>query len=345
MMRITKPKDRDFVETVEGLLFCVIGYLHPADRYTAYLKYVPASDGKWSRDGTRYSRVVPFYHVSQVENTYDFLRKSYPQYLFRCPVMNITVSSVPHSSVRRYYHPKERLLGLFNKGASDPLEEKLLGLVDLFKTQTGLDRSDFGVTGSILTRNHNPSFSDIDLTIYGSRASNTVKSFVKKTRTRGGQIEPYEEDEMKKWCLARSSRFQLSVEETSKIAERRWDYCFYNGTYVSLHPIREDGEITENYGERIYHQLGIVKGTAEVSDGSESIFLPATYKLENVKLRTPQKIEVDRLISYEGIFCDVFREGESVEFEGALEEVLGAEPFYRVVVGGSGFSRAYIKLV
>jgi predicted nucleotidyltransferase len=259
--------------------------------------------------------------------------------------MNITVSSVPHSSVRRYYHPKERLLELFNKGASDPLEEKLLGLVDLFKTQTGLDRSDFGVTGSILTRNHNPSFSDIDLTIYGSRASNIVKNFVKKTRTRGGQIEPYEEDEMKKWCLARSSRFRLSVEETSKIAERRWDYCFYNGTYVSLHPIREDGEITENYGECIYHQLGIAKGTAEVSDGSEAIFLPATYKLENVKLRTPQKIEVDQIISYEGIFCDIFKKGESVEFAGTLEEVSGAETFYRVVVGGSGFSGAYIKLV
>jgi predicted nucleotidyltransferase len=82
-----------------------------------------------------------------------------------------------------------------------------------------------------------------------------------------------------------------------------------------------------------------------VSDGRESIFLPATYKIKNAKLKTPQKIEVDRLISYEGIFCDVFREGESVEFAGTLEEVLGAEPFYRVVVGGSGFSRAYIKLV
>jgi hypothetical protein len=345
MIKALKPKDRDFVETVEGLLFCVIGYLHPADRYTAYLKYVPASDGKWSRDGTRYSRVVPFYHVSQVENTYNFLRKNYPQYLFRCPVMNIIVSSVPHNNVRKYYHPRERLLKLFDEGASDPLEEKLLGFVDLIKIQTGLDRSDFGVTGSILTRNHNPSFSDIDLTIYGSRASNIVKSFVKKTRTRGGQIEPYEEDEMKKWCLARARRFQLSVEETSKIAERRWDYCFYNGTYVSLHPIRKDREITESYGESIYHQLGVAKGTAEVSDSKESIFLPATYKLENVKLRTPQQIKVDQLISYEGIFCDVFREGESVEFAGILEEVSCAEPFYRVVVGGSGFSGAYIKLV
>jgi len=41
-----KPKDRDFVETLEGLLFCVVGYLHPPDKYTAYLKYSPAAEGR-----------------------------------------------------------------------------------------------------------------------------------------------------------------------------------------------------------------------------------------------------------------------------------------------------------
>ena len=69
-----KPKDKDFIETIEGLLFCVVGYLHPPDRYTAYLKYVPSEGGKWKRGETRYARVLPYYHVSQVENTYGFLR-------------------------------------------------------------------------------------------------------------------------------------------------------------------------------------------------------------------------------------------------------------------------------
>ena len=44
-----KPKDRDFVETVESFLFCVVGYLHPPDKVTAYLKYVPDTEGKWRK--------------------------------------------------------------------------------------------------------------------------------------------------------------------------------------------------------------------------------------------------------------------------------------------------------
>ena len=40
------PKDRDFVETAEGFFFCLVGYLHPPDRYTAYLKYTPAESGR-----------------------------------------------------------------------------------------------------------------------------------------------------------------------------------------------------------------------------------------------------------------------------------------------------------
>ncbi len=34
---VRKPKDKDFVETVDGLFLCVVGYLHPPDAFTAYL--------------------------------------------------------------------------------------------------------------------------------------------------------------------------------------------------------------------------------------------------------------------------------------------------------------------
>ena len=88
------PKDKDFVETEENLLFCVVGYLHPEDRFTAYLKYVPDLEGKWSRRGFRFSRVMPYYHVSQIEKTYDYLRINHPEYVFNCPMRKIAISSV-----------------------------------------------------------------------------------------------------------------------------------------------------------------------------------------------------------------------------------------------------------
>ncbi|MEE8354473.1 MAG: hypothetical protein V3S09_01480, partial [Candidatus Bathyarchaeia archaeon] len=127
---VGKPRDRDFVETVEGLLFCVVGYLHPPDRVTAYLKYVPDPGGKWRRGETGYSRAIPYYHVSQVENTYGFLGENHPEYLHDCPVRNITVSSVPRDSIRTYYRPRERLAAIMEE-PGDGLESKLRDLVIL----------------------------------------------------------------------------------------------------------------------------------------------------------------------------------------------------------------------
>ena len=108
MRNSLKPKDRDFIETIEGMFFCVVGYLHPRERYTAYLKYIPSPDGKWSRGETRYSRTLNYYDVSQVENTYKFLKEAYSDYLYDCPVRNIEITAVPKDHVKKYYQPQKR---------------------------------------------------------------------------------------------------------------------------------------------------------------------------------------------------------------------------------------------
>ena len=43
-------RDRDYVETVEGLFFTAVGNVHPPSHVIAYLKYVPNPDGKWGRE-------------------------------------------------------------------------------------------------------------------------------------------------------------------------------------------------------------------------------------------------------------------------------------------------------
>jgi len=76
-----RPKDRDFVETEEGFLFCLVGYVHPADRYTAYLKYTPAASGRWARGGSCYRRELPYYHVRNVAATVAFLASPQAGYI------------------------------------------------------------------------------------------------------------------------------------------------------------------------------------------------------------------------------------------------------------------------
>lgn len=339
-----KTKDRDFIETAEGLFLCVVGYLHPPDSYTAYLKYIPDPGGRWGRGETRYARAIPYYHVSQVEETYALLREKYPQYLLSCPVRGITVSSVPRSWVKTYYHPRRRLNALIAEGAGDALERRLVDLVILLSDLSGLGTEDFGITGSLLTRIHNPEFSDIDLTVHGSMASNRLKSAIVEAREGSGIIERHSRERMETWSLNRSEMFPLNFEELMEIARRRWNYGLFKGTYFSVHPVRADSEIAESYGDRFYRRRTIVTGTAEVTDSSESIFLPAVYRMEDVELDGSACIGVNEVVSYEGLFCDIFEEGERVEFSGVLEEVKGGEGCWRVVIGGADSGGGFIRL-
>jgi predicted nucleotidyltransferase len=340
-----KPKDRDFIETIEGLLFCVVGYLHPPDRYTAYLKYVPDVDGRWSREGTRYSRVLPYYHVSQVEKTHGYLRELYPQYIHRCPVRNITVSSVPKGSVERYYVPRERLDSILRDGPTDELEYKLVNLVTILSDLSGLQTRDMGVTGSILTGTQNPAFSDIDLTIYGLKASRSLKETMLEMRGEENVIQPLTSAKKEIWSMRRAARFTMSFEDLMDFADRRWNYGVYRDTYFSIHPVRVGEEITEEYGDYTYTQKGIISGRAVIKDSSEAIYLPAIYRLDEMETGRETASEITDIVSYEGLFCDMFDVGDCVEFRGVLEHVIGVEKHYRVVIGGAGSTPSYMRRV
>jgi len=126
-----------------------------------------------------------------------------------------------------------------------------------------------------------------------------------------------------------------------EFAERRWNYGVYMGTYFSVHPVRTDSEVAEAYGDNRYIPLGGVRGSATVADASEGIYLPAVYGLEDVE--TDSGREVAEVASYEGLYADMFYEGERIEFGGVLERVEGKRGVHRVVVGGAGSEPSYIK--
>lgn len=336
MIKLSKPKDRDFIETIEGSLFCVVGYLHPPDGYTAYLKYVPSKDGKWERDGVRYSRSIPYYQVSQVENTYHWLKKTHPEYILQCPIRGIEVSWVPKDRVKKYYKPKERLEEI-RKNPKDPLEEKLEKLALLLEERAGIDDA-LGVTGSILTGTHNPEFSDIDITVYGLAESYEVKKALLDLKQESREITGISEQEKKEWIQNRQGKHGLDRNALERIVNRRWNYGYIDGVYFSVHPTRTDNEITEKYGDNTYHRIREVTGSATVSDSSESIYLPAVYQIID-----SEPSEISEIISFEGLYGGLFEKGDEIEFNGVIEEIRGKTPHQRVIIGGAGSPNSYIK--
>jgi predicted nucleotidyltransferase len=325
-----KPKDRDFVRTLEGMFFCVTGYLHPPDRYTAYLKYSPVDEGKWRDAETAYRREIPYYHVRNVEATLGYLEAHYPHYVHYCPVRDIRFSMVPHRYVAHYYIPEERLQEiLFDP--QDGLEEEVRDLVGYLEEAAAIPGEVLGVTGSILTGFHNPSFSDIDLLIYGA-----ANGFSLRRQIREGRLPLFrrpDRAQVEAWCDRVMERFHLSAGEAMALARRRWNYGFFGQRYVSIHATREDSEISEVYGDRIYRNQGPAEIEAVITDDQEALFMPAVYHVRHVRTLSGSVAarQVSEIVSYEGLYCDMATAGQAVRAYGKLESINGDS--YRLVVG------------
>jgi predicted nucleotidyltransferase len=327
-----KPKDRDFVETPEGLLFCVVDYLHPPDKYTAYLKYSPAAEGRWRRQGTAYHRELAYYHAHQVGQTLDTLQAHYPGYIHYCPVRDMTFSMVPRDRVQMYYCPEERLAQLLNAPA-DPLEEEVARLIEDIRTATDIPLINLGITGSILLSIHDPSFSDIDLIVYGREAVNQLRTAVTENHIAG--TSPLDEAFLSGWRQEIAQHHNLTDKEVHWLVARRWNFIYYGqGRYLSLHPVRSDAEIREVYGEHSYRDAGVVRLRAIISDAADSIFLPAIYGIEQVEVLEGPAVEIKEIYSYEGLFSQAADVGQEVEAQGKLER-LDDGPVHRLVIGSS----------
>jgi uncharacterized protein len=328
-----KPKDRDFIETREGFLFCVAGYLHPPDKYTAYLKYSPASEGRWRGHGTAYHRELAYYHAHQVSQTLDFLREHYPHYVHHCPVRDMLFSMIPRDLVRSYYCPELRLPQL-RAGPRDPLEEEIARLADAIHCVTGISQAELGITGSVLLGIHDPSFSDIDLIVYGRGNARILRAQLSDAGRLG--ISTLDEPYVDGWSRRVMQQFELTYRQARWLVYQQWKFSdvALGNRVVSLHPTRSDAEIEEDYGDHLYRDVGMATLQATISCADDAVFLPAVYRVEAAAILDGPPREVTEIWANEGLFGQVGDAGQRVEARGKLEEVDGG-PRHRLVVGSS----------
>ncbi len=327
-------RDRDYVETVEGLFFTVVGNVHPPSRVIAYLKYVPSPDGKWGRE-RRFKRALPYYTVPMLLDTMGYLRQSYPHYVAFFEELGVEMSAVPLSMVSRHYRPEERLREMI-EGPRDELESEAVELAEVIAGEAGISVNDLGVTGSILIKIHQP-FSDIDLVVYGResalRAREALRKLYKEPR-RGVQGLPRERFED---LLERRQRlFYLSRSEAEAISARKWNRGLFKGREFSIHPVKKEDEVREYFGEFSYKPLGLATIRGVVADASESLFMPSKWLVEDVKFVSGVAVEgLREVCSYEGLYMGVVDSGERFEAQGKVEAVYrrGELDHYRLLIG------------
>jgi hypothetical protein len=319
------------VETTEGLLFCLVGYLHPPGRYTAYLKYTPARAGKWTRGEVAYRRELPYYHVRHVRRTLAWLEAEHPRYLWTDPSTGLRFSHVPVDAVARFYAPEGRLREIL-AAPGDPLERETRDLTMLLADAAGLPLDAFGISGSVLLGLHNPAFSDIDLLVYGAAAAQRLHAVIDQLA--GAGLTRLPEERRARWRADTAARFGLDPQAVAELDARRWHYRLFRGRYVSLHATRTDGEIREAYGDRRYTPLGRAVVEALVTGGEESCFVPAIYRVADVRWIEGGPGPLDEVVSFEGLYSGAADAGDRILVTGHLEaERAGG----RRLVVGSGF--------
>src|SRR3990172_5065175 len=189
-------------------------------------------------------RSLPYYHVRSVQETLAFLEAHYPHYIFTDPVQGLTFSFIPTHRVRKYFAPAERLSELLTD-PRDPLEKDVSELVEILAQSSGLSPQALGITGSILLGMHNPTFSDVDLTVYGRAQALALRSAL--DRLKDTRFQELDQGRRQQRRTETAVRFGLAPEDVAYLDARRWNYFLFRGRYVSVHPTREDGEILEEY--------------------------------------------------------------------------------------------------
>lgn len=343
-------RDHDYLETVDGLLFTVVGNVHPEDRILSYLKNMPSLRGKWKRDSKRYARPMRYYSASNVMKTVEFLRRTNPQYVFDSEILNLSFSAVPIKRISKHYLPEQHLAKLRTARHLDVLQRKAIDLATIISHESGVSIKHFGVTGSILVDLQNAKFSDIDLVVYGRPHIPNIKDAV--LRLYGlvrSEVRRLDGDKLVTWCKDQMRTHPLTMREMRVLYSRKWNRGLFKNTVYSIHPVKVEEETKEQFGDEVYVPQGIVEATARVVDSDDSYFLPAIYMVDHVV--SPQRVtnNVHQIVSFEGLYTDIATRNDLVSVRGTLEDVLersGKMKHQRIIVGShkSGESE-FMKVV
>lgn len=319
-----KIRDKDYLETVDNWMFCVVGEIHPPEGFFAYPKYIPG-EGPWKRGDQSFNRTLKEYSIVEFKRILEELKKSRPEYVIHDPVINAEMFFTPSSRILRYYNCREGLRKLLRKDKRDRLEEVAVELVQVLSQHSNISLEDFGITGSILLGIHHEK-SDIDIVVYGGENFWKISSLAEDL----GYVDL--ESVIRK--LYRCPH--LTCGDLSKIIPRIKYRGVYRGVRFSVSAIRSEEELHEVYGEYCYKKIGIAKAVLEIVDSRESIFTPSIYTVRGYVEIGSEKLFVEKLVCYDGIYTALFYPGEYVEVYGKLEEVRdnkSGRKFYSFLIG------------
>jgi hypothetical protein len=322
---------RDFIKTREGLIFSVVSYYHPNDRYIAFLRYYPNEEGERESEGVKYKK------VTSTAESFKFLKENFPEYLSYSEIADAMLQCVPVSSVLKIYYPWKRLKEVIVNPQS-PYESKVAKLSKIFGE---IPTEKKGVTGSFLVNLHSNT-SDIDFVIYGSKNFQKARKILKKSLEVGVVREPSEEEWLKSYEKRFPGKKPISFEEYCFHEKRKLHRGVIDGTIFDILFVRDYEEIREKHLYKKCRRRGKATVACTVTDSSLAFDYPSIYRVKC------SAIPIREVSSYTHTYAGQARTGETIEACGWIEEVevRGGKNYYRLVVGTTREAEdEYIKII
>lgn len=325
-----KLRDRDAIQTVEGLIFRVFGYSHPKDAYICDAEYASqnifkSTDPRAPRTATNQT-FYKFYNDEGIK----LISNQFQKYAIYHEMLRQKVVGVHLADIYRVRKPEERLQELIHTPPKDELVEATLNVLKVVTGKSGLKARNFGVFGSMLHNFHHPKYSDIDLTVYGKKENKKIRKtlqalYKEKNSHFHNEFESAKVMEGKQW------RFKnFTVEDFVWHQRRKQIYGLYNDESsgrtikTEFEPVKAWEEIKSEYDpQTIIKRKGWVKLKARVKADAEAPFIPSIYGIEPLKVLDGPKeeLEAKRVFSFMEEFRLQAEKDETVIVEGNLEEV------------------------
>jgi predicted nucleotidyltransferase len=281
----------------------------------------------WTYGETRLFRAEKLYTAQNYKSFIETFRKNFPDYVYYCYLRNKELITVSLKSIERVYVPKNCLTALARLEHPDILQKMALDLIGLISNESGVSTEDFGVHGSIALNMHAPE-SDIDFVVYGSENFRIVEQAIARLVNAG----------------------TLSYIINNRLDAARKFKGRYNKKIFMFNATRKPEEVKTKYGMHRFSSLDPMRFQCTVSNDTEAMFRPATYKINNYKpLDAESELPIDkipdRVVSNIGCYRNVARESSEIKVAGTLERVESiktGDVFYQVVVGTATSEEEYI---
>ena len=335
-------RDRDAIETMEGLIFRVFGYSHPPGAYICDAEYASSEifqskDPRAPRTGKK-EHYYKFYN----DEGMNLVTKKYPQYLIFHEMLGLNLVGVKDDAIMEARKPEAGLAALLEAGPTDELLVAMERVLMISLNSSGLKPQDFGVFGSMLHGFHHPKFSDIDFIIYGKKENAKMRKTIEALYAdkASGLHNEFDSDNV---MAGKDWRFKnFTVPDFIWHQRRKQIYGLYDDAAsgrtikAEFEPVKAWSEIQSEYDPRTcITRRGWVKLKARITADDEAPFIPSIYGIEPLEVISGPKeaLEARRVFSFMEEFRQQAQKDEKVIVEGNLEEVTSPnEIFYQVTL-------------